>query len=87
MMNAISNTCINERSYPVVSSTRHLDGKWRLLRRPFRRQFFQSPRLAVVGVIKRHATISLSFFKESCAACSSLKVEDGIVIRLNYYFY
>jgi hypothetical protein len=40
---------------------------------------------------RRHQTarndISLSFFKESCAACSSLKVEDGIVIRLNYYFY
>ena len=70
-----------------MSSTRYLDGKWKLLGRPFHQQLFQSPRLAVVGAVKRLATVSLSFFKESCAARSSLKVEDGIVIRVNYYFY
>ena len=53
----------------------------------FHQQLFQSPRLAVAGAIKRHATVSLSFFEESCAACSSLKVEDDIVISVNRYFY
>ena len=83
MTNAISNTW----SYPLCPVPDIWTGNWKLLRRAFRQQLFQSPRLAVVGAIKRHATISLSFFKESCAACSSLKVEDGIVIRVNYYFY
>jgi hypothetical protein len=39
---------------------------------------------------RRHQTartVSLSFFEESCAACSSLKVEDDIVISVNRYFY
>lgn len=70
-----------------MSSTRHLDGKWKLLGRPFHQQLFQSPGLAVAGAIKRDATVSLSFFKESSAACSSLKVEDDIVIGVNRYFY
>ena len=83
MTNAISNTWSN----PLCPVPDIWTGNWKLLRRAFRQQLFQSPRLAVVGAVKRLATVSLSFFEESCAACSSLKLEDDIVIGVNRYFY
>ena len=37
------------------------DGEWEIARGFFRQQLFQSPRPAVAGAMKRHATISLGF--------------------------